>query len=233
MRELCSVVSKGTRTFCYLDEADAGESAGSGPLLVAIKERVEGHGEGEDPTVRACVRRRGRGVSGCSEVLCRERSACHAPSTHTHTHTHTQVTYGVCMVDPTTGAFRLGQFQDDAQRWRLRTMLTQFSPSEVRLRLMDYVCPSHVSGVCICLCLCLFLSVCAPVCVSVCACVSLWQCAWRCVRFCVHTRLTPSHATMLARASATLTCSHGTWFACASDVRCSSSVAWPPRSSSR
>ncbi len=42
-----------------------------------------------------------------------------------------RVTYGVCLVDPTTGAFHVGQFEDGPQRWRLRTLLSQFSPSEV------------------------------------------------------------------------------------------------------
>ena len=42
-RELCSVLSKGTRTFCYLDEAGgaAEDTDPSGPLLMAIKEHIE------------------------------------------------------------------------------------------------------------------------------------------------------------------------------------------------
>lgn len=42
-RELCSVLSKGTRTICYLDEAQLLEGKagdGSGALLMAIKEEV-------------------------------------------------------------------------------------------------------------------------------------------------------------------------------------------------
>lgn len=96
-RELCSVMSKGTRTFCYLDESlDDGDPVG--PLLIAIKEREEEAApQGEEEEEDAAVR----------------------------------VMYGVCMVDPNTGAFRMGQFEDDQQRCRLRTMLTQFSPAEV------------------------------------------------------------------------------------------------------
>lgn len=100
-RELCSVLSRGTRTFCYLDEATFEEGAGSdptgAPLLIAIKqEKVEAEAgrEGEDE---------GR------------------------------VAYGVCMVDPTTATFHLGQFEDGPQRWRLKTMLSQFSPAEILL----------------------------------------------------------------------------------------------------
>lgn len=91
-RELCSVMSKGTRTFCYLDESlDEGDPVG--PLMIGIKESVL-EPEDEDGEAR--------------------------------------VMYGICMVDPNTGAFRLGQFEDDQQRCRLRTMLTQFAPAEVR-----------------------------------------------------------------------------------------------------
>lgn len=41
-RELCSVLSKGTRTICYLDEAQLLEGGGGdgGALLMAIKEEV-------------------------------------------------------------------------------------------------------------------------------------------------------------------------------------------------
>lgn len=100
-RELCSVLSRGTRTFCYLDEATFEEGAGSdptgAPLLIAIKEEkveAEAGREGENE---------GR------------------------------VAYGVCMVDPTTATFHLVQFEDGPQRWRLKTMLSQFSPAEVLL----------------------------------------------------------------------------------------------------
>lgn len=100
-RELCSVLSKGTRAYCVLDDAafdDAHES--SGPLLLSIKELVldpmdvESDEDQEVPKVP-------------------------------------QIQYGICLVDPTTGAFRLGQFDDDPQRSRLRTLLTQFPPAEV------------------------------------------------------------------------------------------------------
>ena len=41
-RELCSVLSRGTRTFCYLDETGGADDIDpAGPLLMAIKEQVE------------------------------------------------------------------------------------------------------------------------------------------------------------------------------------------------
>lgn len=101
-RELCSVLSKGTRTICYLDEAALleGASGGTGALLMGIKEE-----EVRPPPPEQAD---GEGEGGEARVF-----------------------YGVCMVDPTTGTFHLGQFEDGAQRWRLRTLLSQFSPSEV------------------------------------------------------------------------------------------------------
>ncbi len=41
--------------------------------------------------------------------------------------------FGVCVVDTASGAFRLGEFRDDAARSRLRTVLAQLRPEEVVL----------------------------------------------------------------------------------------------------
>ena len=100
-RELCSVLSKGTRTFCYLDEATfegqgGGEGGVGGPMLMVIKEEEVPREEAEEE---------GEG----------------------------RVVYGVCMVDPTTATIHIGQFEDNEQRWRLKTMLSQYSPAEVLL----------------------------------------------------------------------------------------------------
>jgi hypothetical protein len=40
--------------------------------------------------------------------------------------------YGVCLVDAATATFKLGQFEDTAARPRLRTLLAQSPPAEVR-----------------------------------------------------------------------------------------------------
>jgi DNA mismatch repair protein MSH6 len=92
-RELCAILSKGTRTFCYLDEfgSDKGGVA-EVPLLLAIKERITPTADEDEPHLE----------------------------------------YGVCIVDPTTFSFQLGQFADDSQRRRLRTLLSQCTPTEVR-----------------------------------------------------------------------------------------------------
>ena len=41
--------------------------------------------------------------------------------------------YGVCIVDTVIGNLTLGQFADDSQRSRLRTLLARYCPTEVLL----------------------------------------------------------------------------------------------------
>ena len=100
-REVCSILSLGTRTFCYLDERSALESendgdAQTGPLL-AIKEVVLDTPAAEqdnDTPPAACE-------------------------------------YGICLVDAIRGSVTLGQFADDVLRSRMHTLLASFTPCEV------------------------------------------------------------------------------------------------------
>lgn len=103
-REVCSVLTIGTRTFCYLDDcASVLESHATdrrtGPLL-AIREVLfegsssEGAMETEDDVPPVCE-------------------------------------YGVTLVDAVYGSITIGQFADDAIRSRMSTLLATFSPSEV------------------------------------------------------------------------------------------------------
>ena len=84
MRQICSVLTPGTRTQTFMDE-DMGESEGSS-ILLALSESVDGEGH---------------------------------------------PTFGVCFVDTTTAQFKVGQFEDDRQRNRLRTLLANLRPTEV------------------------------------------------------------------------------------------------------
>ena len=108
-REICSIMTLGTRTFCYLDdqaailEEETGGSGSAGPLL-AIREtlvedsgNIEGADDGEDELRPVCE-------------------------------------YGITIVDAVRGTVTLGQFADDVLRSRMHTLLTTFSPSEVRFR---------------------------------------------------------------------------------------------------
>lgn len=105
-RELCSIMSKGTRTFCHLDDMsilDASSSGSSNSLLLCVKEMpVE--------TVSA--------DTGTGDSLVT---------------TDGVVEYGLCLVDPVLCTITLAQFQDDQLRNRLRTVLALHKPTEVLL----------------------------------------------------------------------------------------------------
>ena len=95
-REICSVLSAGTRTYGHLDEV-------LGP------EEAEGGGAGDGRSVLLCVKEK---VDDDVDV---------------------PVTYGVCLVDTVCGVVTLGQFQDNRQRSRLRTLVAKYMPTEVVL----------------------------------------------------------------------------------------------------
>jgi len=102
-REVCSIVSRGTRTFCYLDDTtllEKGEVS-TGPLI-SIKEILIDNDDAMD-------------VDGDDEDK-GTKAVCE---------------YGVTVVDAVTGTVTLGQFADDVLRSRLQTLLASFSPSEV------------------------------------------------------------------------------------------------------
>jgi len=105
-REVCSVMSKGTRTFCYLDDVrslEMGEVGGVGPL-VAIKEiLVDGSSAASESGMEG-------EEEGGTKAVCE---------------------YGVTIVDAVTGVVTVGQFADDVLRSRMQTLLASFSPSEV------------------------------------------------------------------------------------------------------
>ena len=89
-REVCSVVTPGTRTYSVLDMRLEKDGGGFEPVA--------------GPTLLAAVRE--REVDGV-------------------------LTYGVCVCDAPTGTFTLAQFEDDAMRTRLRTLLADKACAEV------------------------------------------------------------------------------------------------------
>ena len=104
-REVCSIMTKGTRTFCYLDNLEALPNAASetiGPLL-AIKEVLVQDTSHDD------------GAQAESEE---DRAVCE---------------YGVTIVDAVHGSVTIGQFADDILRNRMMTLLTTMAPSEILL----------------------------------------------------------------------------------------------------
>jgi DNA mismatch repair protein MSH6 len=106
-REVCSILSLGTRTFCYLDERSALEAedggaaadAQTGPLL-AIREVVY-----ENPNNTTTNDENDTPMASCE--------------------------YGITLVDAIRGTVTLGQFADDVLRSRMQTLLASFTPCEV------------------------------------------------------------------------------------------------------
>jgi len=105
-REVCSVLTIGTRTFCYLDDEKAITNEASaeavGPLL-AIR-----------------------------EVLLDTTPPAEAENAEVDEESVQPVCeYGVTLIDAVRGSVTIGQFADDVLRSRMMTLLSSFSPSEV------------------------------------------------------------------------------------------------------
>jgi len=127
-REVCSVMTIGTRTFCYLDDSqgllndDATSSSSQvGPLLsirevpIESNQRKEGGSQG------------GGGGDDDDDV-------------------HAVCEYGITLVDAIRGSVTIGQFADDMLRSRMDTLLTTFRPCEVSLpEQFLSLCCIHVS----------------------------------------------------------------------------------------
>lgn len=109
-REMCSIMSKGTRTYCHLDDLSIFESEGGqgGSLLMCIKERLTAVHRGDEDEDEMEDQEEGNNKELVPE-------------------------YGICCIDTVMGDVTLAQFQDDSQRSRLRTLLTRLTPTEVLL----------------------------------------------------------------------------------------------------
>lgn len=103
-RELCSVLSSGTRTYCHLDD-------------LSLLEDGSNNNNSSSSSVLMCIK----------EVLNSE------VNNTTTTPTDVLSEYGICCVDSVLGTITIAQFQDNKQRSRLRTMLARYRPSEILL----------------------------------------------------------------------------------------------------
>ena len=101
-REVCSILTAGTRTFCFMDDVEGLTDGGGqyacsvGPLL-SIKEipiQMQTAQEDDDDVQPVCE-------------------------------------YGVTIIDAVRATVTVGQFADDVLRSRMSTLLTRFQPSEV------------------------------------------------------------------------------------------------------
>lgn len=113
-REVCSIMTIGTRTFCYLDDSNglcddlSSSSANNGPLL-AIRETVVDSSTSDDEHMR----NDDNSINAGDDSV---RPTCEV---------------GITLVDAVRGSVTIGQFADDVLKSRLNTLLTTFSPSEV------------------------------------------------------------------------------------------------------
>jgi DNA mismatch repair protein MSH6 len=124
-REVCSILTLGTRTFCYLDDESCllsdESSAGSstiGPLL-SIREICLTQEElSDDPRVIRDINEDGEATEFVRPTF----------------------EYGITLIDAVRGTVTIGQFADDVLRSRLVTLLATFSPSEVSVSGIEICC---------------------------------------------------------------------------------------------
>lgn len=109
-REVCSILTAGTRTCCYLDQHESfdpdtlgGTGSSTGPLLAISEVLVESCEDAADAEEASCA----------DDV----KPVCE---------------YGVTLVDAVRGSVTVGQFADDVLRSRMNTLLATYEPSEVR-----------------------------------------------------------------------------------------------------
>jgi len=119
-REVCSVLSVGTRTMCYLDGGGVGkyEGKGGGGMLLSIYPMRVGAEDGNADADK---------------------------KTDTEA-----VEYGICLIDPIRSVITLGQFADDVLRTRLRTLLTTSDPCEILLHQQDQDDDVQYQVICLC-----------------------------------------------------------------------------------
>jgi DNA mismatch repair protein MSH6 len=115
-REVCSILTLGTRTFCYLDDescllgdANAIEASTIGPLLSIRELCLTEEGKSDDQSVIQDSNVENEGTEVVQPVF----------------------EYGITLIDAVRGAVTIGEFADDVLRSRLVTLLASFSPSEV------------------------------------------------------------------------------------------------------
>ena len=112
-REVCSILSLGTRTFCALDdkdilaEVDSVEQNKSGGPLLAIAEHML------DATTT-------HGIPPGSN-----------PEDGDDSHVQAVCEYGITLIDAVRATVTVGQFADDVLQSRLNTLLARLTPSEI------------------------------------------------------------------------------------------------------
>ncbi|KAG7351489.1 DNA mismatch repair protein MutS [Nitzschia inconspicua] len=117
-REVCSIMTLGTRTLCALDN-------GSEMLLAEANSNSAAEGMGPLLAIR--------------EVILMQEDDDENNNNHNNTDDDDDMVrpvceYGITLVDAIRGTVTLGMFADDILRSRMHTLLTTFAPSEVLIQ---------------------------------------------------------------------------------------------------
>lgn len=134
-REVCSILTLGTRTFCYLDdescllgdENGVGASA-VGPLLSIREICFTDEKMRDDHSLSQYHMKEGNDATDLVKPA---------------------FEYGITLIDAVRGSVTIGQFADDVLRSRLVTLLASFSPSEVRLVVITILYFHELSHFCV------------------------------------------------------------------------------------
>ena len=114
LREMCSILSRGTRTYSHLDDMSLLNESASELSSMNVQDKYELPAE--------------------SILMCIQEKQLNDSYNQNELEVPPAVEFGICCVDTVLGNFVFAQFHDDKQRNRLRTMLAQFNPSEILLK---------------------------------------------------------------------------------------------------
>lgn len=109
-REVCSILSLGTRTFCALDDKD----------ILAEVDSVEQN-------------KTGGPLLAIAEKMLDQANVIPASQDGDDSHVQAICEYGITLVDAVRATVTVGQFADDVLRSRLNTLLARLTPSEILL----------------------------------------------------------------------------------------------------
>lgn len=146
-REVCSILTLGTRTFCYLDdeaglleESSTGNGSGSavGPLLAIAEIPLESTNTTNEGYVANVAESSPRPTA-----VSNDENHNNMDEDNGDEKVQPVCEYGITLVDAIRGTVTIGQFADDILRSRMNTLLTAYGPCEVRcccLSWADCVC---------------------------------------------------------------------------------------------
>ena len=112
-REVCSILSLGTRTFCALDDKD----------ILADVDSVE-HNKSGGPLLA---------IAEHMLVMVDGVPASRPDEDGNDSHVQAVCEYGITLIDAVRATVTVGQFADDVLRSRLNTLLARLTPSEILL----------------------------------------------------------------------------------------------------